>query len=189
MIIATRSRARIELLKSIGLEFEAIGLDVEEVLLDDPVETIRINTGRKMDRLIELYGLKDKVLATFDTVIWIDGRVIGKPSDRGEAYRILRMLSGRPHEVYTGVRVSTSSKSLFEYEVSKVYVDSLDDELIEWYLSKGEYIDAAGGYRIQGYAKIFIRGIEGCYFNIVGPPINRFIRMLRMVGYGPKIFR
>ncbi len=179
LYVGTKSKARVELLNSIGLKFKPIEIEFKESYSEDPITTIKLNSVGKY--LAYTYKV-DGYLATFDTVVYLDGITLGKPRDRGEAFKFLKMLSGRDHEVYTGMVIGYRDEYLFDYAVSRVFFDELDDDIINWYLDKGEYINVAGGYSIQGYASIFVKGVEGCYYNIVGLPLNAFLNLMKRFG-------
>jgi len=179
LYIGTKSKARISLLRGLGLEFNVISIDFKEVYSDDPIATVKINSIGKY--LSNAYRI-DGILATFDTIVYKDGQVIGKPKDRNDAYKVLKLLSGDFHDVYTGLTIGYRDEYIFDYEVTRVYFDELNEDLINWYLDSREYRYSAGAYSIQGLASIFIRRIEGCYYNVVGLPINKFIKMMKKFG-------
>jgi septum formation protein len=131
----------------------------------------------------------DRLIVGADTIVVIRERILGKPADAQEARDMLKNLSGRWHEVFTGVTVIDNSlhRSGSTHSRSRVHMSRLTRSDIEEYLSTGEYQDKAGAYAIQGYASIFIDRIEGCYFNIVGFPVFAFARLCRRLrGKGVK---
>ena len=118
-----------------------------------------------------------------DTIVVVNDAILGKPSDRAEAKNMLRRLSGRRHEVLTGLCLTTA-----DFEERRVYSSvtrsgvnfrRMSGDDIDWYLDTGEYRDMAGAYGIQGFASLFINRVEGCYFNIVGFPVSEFARLCR----------
>ena len=117
-----------------------------------------------------------------DTVVAVDGTVLGKPRDRAHASEMLSALSGREHTVYTGVAVKRGEKLLVEHEATLVRFRPLTQREIHLYIQTGEPMDKAGGYGIQGYGALLVEGIRGDYFNVVGLPICRLGRMLAQVG-------
>lgn len=177
--IGTKSKARIVLLRGLGLRFNVVNINFEESIMEDPISTVKLNSVGKY--LSTAYKV-DGYLITFDTVVYKDGTVLGKPRNIDEARRYLKFLSGDMHYVYTGIVVGLKDEYLFDYEVTRVYFDTLDEEIIEWYLEKEEYKWAAGGYSIQEHASLFVRGIEGCYYNVIGLPINKLFRMMKKFG-------
>ena len=106
-----------------------------------------------------------------DTTVTIDGEILGKPVDAGDAARMLRKLSGRPHDVHTGVAVVSSAGVRSDVETTRVWFAPMTDEDISWYVGTGEPVDRAGAYAIQGLASRFIPRIEGSYSNVVGLPV------------------
>jgi len=120
-----------------------------------------------------------------DTVVIVKGRFMGKPASPQEAGDMLRSLSGRWHEVVTGICLIdiAAGRSRSAWARSRVHFRRLSRQDIEWYVSTGEYRDKAGAYAIQGYASLFIDRIEGCYFNVVGFPVFTFARLCRRLGY------
>jgi septum formation protein len=119
-----------------------------------------------------------------DTIVVLGNAILGKPETRAEARSMLRRLSGRWHEVLSGICLIDCSRGRSRSSISRsrVHFRRLSSEEIEWYLRTGEYCDKAGAYGIQGYASLFIDRIEGCYFNIVGFPITAFQRLGRQLG-------
>ncbi len=178
LYIITKSPARISLLKNLGLDIEVINLDIKEKILRDPVETVLTNALEKFKG----YSCGNCLKASFDTVIFLESRIIGKPKGRRDAFRILKLLSGKMHKVYTGFVVGYENNYIKDYECTKVYFRRLTDDEIYWYLSKNEYIGAAGAYRIQGYGKLLVEKIEGDYFNVVGLPLVKFFAALYQLG-------
>ena len=117
-----------------------------------------------------------------DTVVAIDGKVLGKPHDKVHAAEMLSALSGREHTVYTGVAVKRGETLLVEHEATQVRFRPLTEREIDLYIQTGEPMDKAGSYGIQGYGALLVEGIRGDYFNVVGLPICRLGRMLAQVG-------
>jgi septum formation protein len=120
-----------------------------------------------------------------DTEVVLDGGVLGKPASDDDARRMLRRLSGRTHEVITGVAVIRlpDGARRVEHEITRVSFAPLTDDHVDAYVASEEHRDKAGGYAIQGRGGIFITGVEGCYFNVVGLPLARLARMLRAMGW------
>ena len=123
----------------------------------------------------------DSVVISADTIVWLDGMMLGKPSDRAEAKKMLEKLSGKTHEVYTGVCVTDSEngKSVSDYEVTKVKFRKLDSDEIDRYINTGEPMDKAGAYGIQGKGCLLVEAIEGDYLNVVGLPAVKLSRILK----------
>ena len=121
-----------------------------------------------------------------DTIVWLDGEIIGKPRDEGDAYRILRSLSGRTHTVYTGLAVLAPGSRQILHDTTQVTFRSLEDEEIWAYIRSGEPMDKAGAYGVQGLAAILVERINGCYFTVIGLPVPKLYLALRQLGIRPK---
>lgn len=183
IILASASPRRKELLEQIGVDFE-IAVSDKETAIDggDPIEECRTQAYNKAVDIVEKsrlkYGDKDFVVISADTIVAIEGKILGKPKDKSDARQMLKTLSGRKHRVYTAVFVYNSLKDSYEsfVEDTPVEVASLSSEEIEDYLEKKEPYDKAGAYAIQGYFSRYIVGIEGDYYNVMGLPVGRLYR-------------
>ena len=111
--------------------------------------------------------------------VWIDGKILGKPSDREDAARMLRLLSGRVHSVFTGVCIMSKNTEISFFEETKVRFFSLSDDEIEKYIETGEPFDKAGAYGIQDKGALLVEGIDGDFYNVMGLPVGRLARELR----------
>ncbi len=180
--IVTKSEARKNLLKNIGFRFRTAEVDFDEKILNDPVKTIKYNSLGKHGEASKIY---DGIVVTFDTVIYHRDTVIGKPRNRDEARNILIKLSGETHKVYTGVVVGDRRKRYFGYGETEVKFIDIPKDLLEWYLDREEYWRYAAGYRIQGYASIFIEYVKGDFFNVIGVPIQILFNLLNRYGVNP----
>ena len=183
IILASASPRRKELLEQIGVDFEIAVSDKEtEIDCMDPVEACRKQAYNKALDIVEKSRLKDGdedfVVISADTIVAIEGKILGKPKDKSEARQMLKTISGRKHRVYTAVCVYNSLKDSYEsfVEDTPVEVASLSSEEIEDYLEKKEPYDKAGAYAIQGYFSRYIVGIEGDYYNVMGLPVGRLYR-------------
>lgn len=171
LILASASPRRHELLSAAGISHLVRAACVPEVrqLGESPVAFVRRLAGEKARAAP--CSLDDTVLAA-DTVVSIDGEVLGKPSDDEDASRMLHLLSGREHWVHTGICLLAGSRSIVDSASTKVNLNLLTDEEIREYIGSGEPRDKAGAYAIQGLASRFVRSIEGCYHNVVGLPVS-----------------
>jgi septum formation protein len=176
--LASASPRRREILNLAGIKHSVIIPEVSEefdVAPDTPAQTVEILSERKAKATLEL--LKDEkddfLVIAADTVVALGDNIFGKPRDTEDAFNTVRSLSGERHEVYTGVTVASRSKTVSFVEQSSVYFRDLSDEEIEKYIKTGEPMDKAGAYGIQGKGCVFVKRIEGDYFNIVGLPIYR----------------
>ena len=192
IILASGSPRRTELLRTAGIDHTVMvsGAD-EDVRETDPARMVEALSARKAEEVYEriIAGEKegedagDFVVIGADTVVAMDGVILGKPSDEEDAARMLRMLSGRAHHVYTGVTLHGRSggreKRITFSEESTVHVARLDEKEIASYIAGGEPMDKAGAYGIQGSFMKYVTGIEGDYFNIVGLPVSHVYRSLK----------
>ncbi|MGP1428768.1 MAG: Maf family protein [Fusobacterium sp.] len=184
MILASNSKRRQEILKDMGFNFKVITTDIEEVSdKKDISERILDIAEKKLDKIAK-DNINNFVLAA-DTVVALDGEVFGKPKDREEAEKFLKLLSGKTHKVITAYVFKNISKNILikDVVVSEVKFYDLDKETINWYLDTVEPFDKAGGYGIQGLGRALVEKIEGDYFAIMGFPISNFLKNLRKIGY------
>ncbi|EFE86283.1 Maf family protein [Fusobacterium periodonticum] len=184
MILASNSKRRQEILKDMGFKFKVITANIEEVSdKKDISERILDIAEKKLDKIAK-DNINDFVLAA-DTVVVLDGEVFGKPKDREEAEKFLKLLSGKTHKVITAYVFKNISKNILikDVVVSEVKFYDLDKETINWYLNSLEPFDKAGGYGIQGLGRALVEKIEGDYFAIMGFPISNFLKNLRKIGY------
>jgi septum formation protein len=183
-ILASGSPRRRQLLSDAGYEFEILAAPVDEVAHGWlTIRELTIwNATRKAARGSALSP--DAVVLAADTLVAIDGEVLGKPIDLEDAVRILRRLSGRAHEVWTAVRIrhATRNKTESFHEMSRVYFRALNDRAIRKYLAKIDPLDKAGAYAAQGHGAEIIERIEGSYSNVVGLPMEKTARALRAFG-------
>jgi septum formation protein len=186
-ILASGSPRRRQLLSEAGYKFEALSPPVDEVAHRWlTVRELTIwNAARKASRVSKMSP--DAVVLAADTLVIIDGEVLGKPADFEDAVRILRRLSGRAHEVWTAVRIShgAQGRSQSFHEVSRVHFRKLDDRAIRDYLAKIDPLDKAGAYAAQGHGTEIIERIDGSFSNVVGLPMEKTVRALRAFGVTP----
>lgn len=183
-VLASGSPRRKELLEMLNVgDMKVIPAKGEEKVLENagPGEIVMALASAKGREVAALCGADDTVIAA-DTIVWFDNCVYGKPHDEAEAYRFLRSLSGNAHEVYTGVCVIRGGKECLEYEMSRVFFRELDDEEIYAYIANGEPMDKAGAYGAQGIGALFVRKIDGDFFNVMGLPLCRLGEMLKKQG-------
>ena len=180
IILASGSPRRKELLYYITDDFTVVPSSLEETAQGTPEQqTLKLAKDKAMD---VASSYPDAVVIGADTLVAIDGNVLGKPKDRDEAAAMLRMLSGRTHMVYTGVAIVNGADIITECVATEVtFVDMTEDEIAA-YIETGEPMDKAGAYGIQGYCGKFIRRIDGCYFNVMGLPQNTVYNMLKSTG-------
>ncbi len=177
-ILASASPRRKEILSAAGLDFKIITADADETSsICDPValtrELARIKGVAVAQRLrAEGRYDTDTVIISADTVVVCDGEILGKPHDRADAERMLRMLSGRTHTVVSGVALTVGDDTFTDASVTSVTFDTLDEDFLNSYLDCDEPYDKAGAYAIQGLAARVVKKIDGCYLGVVGLPLN-----------------
>ena len=181
MILASASPRRRELLQQIGLEFAVVTADIDETPL--PGEDHRSYTLRLADAKARavLVLHPDAVVIGADTTVAVDGELLGKPDDAGDAARMLRLLRARGHEVTTGIAVLTRDQTLSEAVTTQVFFSDMTEADIAAYVATSEPMDKAGAYAIQGRAAQWIPRIEGDYSNVVGLPLARLAGLLGQV--------
>ena len=187
-ILASGSPRRRKLLAATGFEFEVVVPAVSEIssLSLTLREATICNATRKGAAVARLHP--NKVVLGADTLVEIDGNVIGKPADLDDAFRILRQLSGRAHNVVTAVFISCSvlQRSLSFHEVSQVFFHSLTDPAIRTYLAKVKPLDKAGAYAAQEFGSEVIASVQGSFTNVVGLPMEKTIQALARFGIVPR---
>ena len=145
---------------------------------DELVCALALAKGREVAAMAE----SEDIVIAADTIVWYNGRVFGKPHSREEAVAMLSALSGNTHQVYTGVALISGGREICEAEMTKVRFRSILPEEIESYVAGGEPMDKAGAYGAQGVASVFVEGIEGDFFNVMGLPVCRLDAMLKKLG-------
>ena len=184
IILASQSPRRRELLGQMGFSDFIIRPAVGEEKADLSLSPARLVEDLSLQKGLEVAASAapgDLVIAA-DTVVAVDGQILGKPHSPQEAAEMLCALSGRTHTVYTGVTLCRDSEVLTEHEATSVRFRPLTREEIEAYVATGEPMDKAGAYGIQGIGSLLVEGIEGDYFNVVGLPVCRLGRMLARFG-------
>lgn len=184
LFLASQSPRRKKLLSSLGFEFEVVKIDCEEII----PEHIKIENAAaylaelKADAFRNLTA--DEVLLTADTVVAIDQKILGKPTDETDACNMLRSLSGRTHQVYTGITIKTADKIFTETDVADVTFNEITDEEIQYYIQNYKPFDKAGSYGIQewlGMAKI--KSLTGSFYTIMGLPTHLVYKILREISF------
>ncbi|WP_263366828.1 Maf family protein [Edaphobacter bradus] len=192
LILASSSPRRRELLSQAGLDFTVEHADIsEEPQPNEPpakyVQRLAVEKAQAVwDRRKAADSSDDPITVLgADTVVVLDGHILGKPADPSEARHMLERLAGRTHQVLTGVAAINHRAIVSDVEVTQVFFDLIDEDELVHYLASGEPLDKAGAYGIQGYAARWIPRIEGCYFNVMGLPLSRTIALLAKAEEGP----
>lgn len=185
LILASQSPRRQELFELIGLPFTVFASDADEdIPFTRPGEYVEKLALRKAETVFSQRPHACVVGA--DTIVWLNGTIIGKPRDEQDAYRILRTLSGQTHAVYTGLAVLAPNSKTVLHDVTHVTFAPLSDAEIWAYVHSGEPMDKAGAYGVQGKAAIFVERVEGCYFTVIGLPVPKLYRALDKLGIRPE---
>jgi septum formation protein len=182
LVLASASPRRQELLRNAGITFEVQPAHIpEDPLPGEAAKDCAERLAREKAFAVARQRPHDKVLGA-DTVVVVDGQLLGKPSDAADAARMLRVLSGREHQVITGICLVVNGQPSMASEATLVSVNEITDQDIADYVASGEPMDKAGAYAIQGMASRWIPRIEGDYSNVVGLPVARVWRMLQQSG-------
>jgi septum formation protein len=183
LILASSSPRRKELLENLHLSFDIFSSDVDESYDPglSPAEIVMELADRKAQAVFK--ERPSAFVIGSDTIVVLDGKILGKPENEADAINMLKMLSGRQHDVYTGVSILSPNHSSRFNERTEVIFWELTDEEIKAYVQSGEPFDKAGAYGIQQLGSMLVKKINGDYFAVVGLPVSRTIRELKKVGY------
>ncbi len=179
VILASGSPRRSEILGFVGWDFEKHVADIDETEKEgeNPADYVQRLAKEKAQEVAKNY--KDIFVLGADTTVVVDDQIIGKPKDLNDARRMIKMLSGRTHEVLTGVALVKNDDVRVGLQTTEVTFDKLNNEEVEFLVQEGEPLDKAGAYAVQAQAALFIEEIEGDYWNVVGLPINLVYRLFR----------
>lgn len=186
VILASASERRQELLGRIIDSFDIMVSDFDEsaVIFNGSIDNYvkEISAGKALEVKEKLDS--DAIIISADTVVTFNDRILGKPKDEKEAFEMLKSLQGRSHKVYTGITVINTKKNIVKQESisTEVTFSKVNDEDIIKYIKTGEPMDKAGSYGIQGKGGVFVERINGCYYNVVGLPLNRLKAILEELG-------
>jgi len=182
--LASKSPRRRKLLKQLGIKFKSFSVNSTEDFLDGehPVECVKRIAVEKMD--LANQRVNNSIIITADTIVVLNGKVIGKPLNKKDARKILSLLSGKVHTVYTGFCVynQITKEQLLDFEKTEVEFRKLTKDEIVDYVDAGSPMDKAGAYGIQDdFGAVFVKRINGCYYNVVGLPLTKLYNALRKV--------
>ncbi len=189
LVLASASPRRRDLLAGLQLDFEVRSAEIDESALTDELpEDHVLRLARAKAQAVARPG--ELVLAA-DTVVVLEGRILGKPADPAEAHQMLSSLTGREHDVYTGVALFEPDRDTLvsATDRSEVRIAALDKDEISWYVSTGEPLDKAGSYAIQGLGALFVERVVGNYTNVVGLPLPMTRSLFRQLSYDILDFR
>ena len=184
MILASASPRRKEILENFGFSFKTIVKNIDETSDKTRAEEKILEIAEKKAKAAAI-DFSDENVVGADTVVVVDGKILGKPKDEKEAFSMLKSLSGRSHEVITAFSFININKNISysDYEITKVYFKNLTDDEINWYINTKEPMDKAGAYGIQGKGAFFVEKIEGDFFSVMGFPLGKFVRFLNKTGF------
>ena len=181
LLLGSKSPRRQDLLKALGLHYTLVDIDVEEVYPPhlQGADIARYLCELKADAFDTNLFPKDSILVTADTIVWLDGKYIGKPAGKDDAIEMLKQLSGRQHSVFSGICLKSSKRKVVFHAHTLVKFRELAMDEIEYYVNHHKPFDKAGSYGIQDWiGYIGISGIEGCYYNVMGFPVEMFYEQL-----------
>ena len=184
--LASKSPRRRELLAGMGVDFDVLTTDVEETY--DPSwspEQIVMHLSKLKLSPIDMAQYDPlTIFIACDTIVVVNGQIIGKPKDHTDAERMLKMLSGNAHTVYSGLTVATPHKTLTDYRATEVVFDDLSDEIIQYYIDTYKPFDKAGSYGVQEWiGRVGIREIHGSFYNVMGLPTRLLWQMLSEIDH------
>jgi septum formation protein len=187
LVLASKSPQRDALLRQLGVPFRVVVSEHDEDLHDgEPVRTVERNAqGKAAEVLARVRLHHGELVLGVDTVVVIDGRVLGKAGSEREAGDYLRLLAGRRHEVYSGLHLCDRERGVTAHAVTGVTFRPLGDGDIARYVAAGEWRERAGAYAIQGIGSALVAGVDGDYFNVVGLPVAELVTALKAFGAAP----
>ena len=184
-ILASASERRKDLLSRIVSNFEVkiSNFDEEKVEVSTNIENYVKTLAEGKAKDVALNCDNDSIIIGADTIVVIGNNILGKPKDKNHAFEMLKLLSNNVHRVYSGVAVINNQKNIMKSEClyTEVYFSEISDDEIWRYIESGECLDKAGAYGIQGYGGVFAEKINGCYYNVVGLPLNLLNKMIKNV--------
>ena len=192
IILASASPRRREILAQMGADFTVITADAsEESDINSPAELTQELAKRKGQAVYNMLAAsgnaEGKIIISADTVVAAEGEILGKPQSREDAYRMLNLISGKTHEVVTGIGVTVNGVTHTDFSRTLVHVQKIPEREIWAYIDSGDPMDKAGAYGIQGAFSSWVEGIDGCYFGVVGLPQNKLANLFyECVGCYPK---
>ena len=189
IILASRSLRRQQLMRELGIDFEIVLRDFDESYPEGlKGDEIAMYVANSKAKAFEGEAGRNDIIITADTIVWCNGKVLGKPADINDALIMLRKISGNTHEVITGVNLLTSSQNVTFTESTKVTFEEMSDKEILYYIEKYTPYDKAGGYGIQEWIGLAACShIDGSYFNVVGLPVHRLYKELMKITMGDRI--
>ncbi|MBN1552697.1 septum formation protein Maf [bacterium] len=188
LVLASLSPRRRDILQQIGISFDIIKPNYTEIppsIGVNPIDYCMHNAQEKLRNVCQVYN--NRIILSADTVVVLEDRILGKPSTDRESQDMLWKLSGKTHKVISAIALYPGKEtSISAYDITEVTFRNLSQVEVDWYVKSGEGRDKAGGYGIQGKAAVFVRHINGCYFNIVGLPVALLVDLL--LNHAPQLW-
>ena len=183
MILASNSPRRKEILENFGFSLKTVSKNIDEISNKEKITEKIMDIARQKTEAVAVIYPDENVVGA-DTVVVVEGKILGKPKDEKEAFNMLKSLSGRSHEVITAYSFINLKNNIMinDVEVTKVFFKKLSDEEINWYINTKEPMDKAGAYGIQRKGAFFVEKIEGDFFSVMGFPLGKFLRRLTEIG-------
>ncbi len=185
IVLASLSPRRKELLKGLGLDVKVVGSNVDEGMFKDNKNPLTHVLRLSLEKAKDVAGREKGVIIGADTIVFLDGDIIGKPKDEKDAETILKRISGKVHTVYTGFTIIDNRTPIKTYQravSSEVKIKELTPEEMDWYISTGEPMDKAGAYAVQGLGAFMVEWIRGSWTNVVGLPLTEVVQALKEMG-------
>lgn len=186
LVLASSSPRREEILEQLNLKFTIVPskIDEENFKSSDPVELVKLLAAEKAKSVSNL--VEDAIIIAADTVVVHNDQILGKPNGKLDAKKMLKKLSADQHQVITGIAVlnSSSGESHLDHNITEVKMTALSEQEINSYVDKGEPLDKAGSYAIQGFGGLFVEEIRGSYYSVMGLPIHQLAKLLDKFNYG-----
>lgn len=184
-ILASGSERRKELLSRIIENYDIIVSDFDEdsVKLEQDVTSYVKNIALGKAKDVSLKVSRDNIIIAADTIVTFNNEILGKPKDKSDAFRMLKLLSGNWHKVYTSIAIvnNSTNKIIQDVQLTEVKFSKITDDDIVKYIETGEPLDKAGAYGIQGFGGVFVEQIKGCYYNVVGMSLSKLNFMLKQI--------
>ncbi len=180
-MLASGSPRRRELLEQLGIVFEVRAADIDESVLEGETPLVYVQR-LSVEKAAAVPVPAGTLVIAADTTVDVDGAILGKPADEAEARAMLAAISGRRHQVHTGVTVRIDDRSATAAVSTAVAVAPIDEATMAWYVATGEPFDKAGGYALQGAGGVFVAGVEGSVSNVIGLPLAELVELARRVG-------
>lgn len=184
IVLASASPRRSEILDNLNIKYAKVVSNINEEVYknENPIELVKTLAYEKANSVLELIP-RDSIVIGADTIVVFNNLILGKPKDDNEAFTHLKMLSGKPHYVYSGISMIYNDNTYINYGSTKVFMKEYSEDEIKSYINTREPLDKAGAYGIQGIGSVFIEKIEGDFFTVMGLPVVKMIEGFRHLGF------